>query len=280
MNTLYIEEQLAAFSAYLQGMEKSRGTVENYIRYVRRFLCWLSGDIISREEVCRWKQRLSDKGYQSATINAMLVALNAYLKWLGKPECCVKTLRLQKRMFRDASRELTRQEYEKLIASARDRDKERLALLMETICATGIRVGEVGYITVEAVRLGYAEVRLKGKIRRILLPGKLRRKLRQYAKKQKIVSGEVFITRNGKGMNRRQIWAQMKRLCSRAGVETRKVFPHNLRHLFAVTFYAVSKDIARLADVLGHSSVETTRIYLLSNGAEHLKQMERLKLVL
>ena len=168
----------------------------------------------------------------------------------------------------------------RLIDTAAQAGKERLALLMETICATGIRVSEVRYITVEALKIGRAEIRLKGKIRTILLPHKLRRKLEKYVKKQKIASGEIFLTRSGKGLSRRQIWAEMKALCRHAGVEAGKVFPHNLRKLFASTFYRVYKDIVRLADILGHSSVETTRIYLLTAGEEHRRQIERLRLIL
>ena len=189
----------------------------------------------------------------------------------------VKALRLQRRVFRDQSRELTREEYGRLLAAADG--KPRLALLMETICSTGIRVSEVQYITVEAAREGRADISLKGKIRTILLPGKLCRKLLKYAKQQKTASGEIFLTRSGKGLTRRQIWAEMKALCVKAGVERSKVFPHNLRHLFACAFYRVTRDIARLSDVLGHSSIETTRIYLISTGAEHARALDRLGLV-
>ena len=176
-------------------------------------------------------------------------------------------------------RELTREDYDRLIATARQLGRERLALLMETICATGIRVSEVKYLTVEAVEAGRAEISLKGKIRTILIPGKLCRKLRKYARTQKIVSGEIFLTRNGKGLSRRQIWAEMKSLCAKAGVEATKVFPHNLRHLFAQAFYRVCRDVVKLADVLGHSSIETTRIYLISTGEEHVRQLDRLGLI-
>ena len=191
----------------------------------------------------------------------------------------MKFLKIQRRMFRDQSRELTREEYDLLVSTARASGKERLALLMEAICATGVRVSEVRYLTVEAARAGRADISLKGKIRTILLPGKLCRKLLKYARKNKTASGEIFITRSGKSMSRRQIWAEMKALCRAAGVDPRKVYPHNLRHLFARIFYKSCKDIARLADVLGHSSIETTRIYLVTTGAEYTKQLERLGLV-
>ena len=187
---------------------------------------------------------------------------------------------MQRRLFRSAERDLSREEYLRLIETAQAEGKERLALLMETICATGIRVSEVRYITVEAAKQGRAEISLKGKIRTILLPGKLCRKLLKYAKRQKTASGEIFLTRNGTGLSRRQIWAEMKAICRAAGVAASKVFPHNLRHLFARTFYRVTRDVAKLADVLGHSSIETTRIYLISTGAEHLRQLGRLQLIL
>ena len=166
----------------------------------------------------------------------------------------------------------------RLLETAQGQGKERLGLLMETMCATGIRVSEVKYITVEAARMGRAEIALKGKIRTILLPGKLCRKLLKYAKKQKTGTGEIFLTRSGRGLSRRQIWAEMKALCARAGVAASKVFPHNLRHLFARTFYRVCRDVVQLADVLGHSSVETTRIYLASTGVEYVRRMDRLSL--
>lgn len=209
----------------------------------------------------------------------MLSALNSLLDFLGFGDCRVKFLKVQRRMFRDDSRDLTRSDYNALTAAAKAQNKTRLALLMEAICATGIRVNEVQYITVEAARAGRAEVALKGKIRTILIPSKLCRKLLKYAKKQKIASGEIFLTKSGKGLSRRQIWAEMKRLCAAAGVEPSKVFPHNLRHLFATAFYRACKDIAKLADVLGHSSIETTRIYLVTSGTEHRKQLDRLGLI-
>ena len=218
-------------------------------------------------------------GQAPATINAKLAALNRFFSFLGRPELRVRPLRIQRRLFRDDSRDLTREEYDRLLGAARALGRERLALLLEAICATGIRVSEVRYLTVEAVLAGRAVVRLKGKIRTILLPGKLCRKLLKYARKQKTASGEIFLTRSGRGLSRRQIWAEMKSLCARAGVEPTKVFPHNLRHLFARTFYRVCRDVAKLADVLGHSSIETTRIYLISTGAEHAGTLERMGLV-
>lgn len=218
-------------------------------------------------------------GRSSGTVNGALVAVNQFFKFLGWQECVVKGLRIQRKLFRDDRRELTRNEYERLLAAAHGLGRERLALLMETICATGIRVSEVRYITVEAVASGRAEISLKGKLRTILIPGKLCRKLKKYVKQQKIASGEIFLTRSGKGMSRKQIWAEMKAVCRKAEVAPSKVFPHNLRHLFARIFYQVCRDVVKLADVLGHSSIETTRIYLISTGAEHARQLDRLGLV-
>ena len=272
--------QLAAYAAYLHTEERSPGTVEKYLRDVQAFARWLDGRPVTRVLAAGWKEYLHSQGYAPVTINAMLAALNSLLRFLGREDCRVKFLKIQRRLFREAGRELTRPEYERLLMAARERGQDRLALLMETICATGIRVSEVRYITVEAARRGRAEIALKGKIRTILIPNKLCRKLLKYAGKHKTVSGEIFLTRNGTSMSRRQIWAELKRLCQYAGVESTKVFPHNLRHLFATTFYKVCKDIARLADVLGHSSIETTRIYLLTSGREHARQLDRLGLVL
>ena len=272
-------ERIAAYGQYLRTEERSSGTVEKYLRDVRAFAAWMGGVPVTKELAAGWKEHLHFQGYAPATINSMLAAINGLFHFLGWDGCRVKFLKVQRRLFRDAGRELTRPEYERLLAAARERGRERLALLMETICATGIRVSEVRYITVEAAQWGRAEISLKGKIRTILLPGKLCRKLLKYAKKHKTASGEIFLTKSGKSLSRRQIWAELKRLCKYAGVESSKVFPHNLRHLFATIFYRACKDIARLADVLGHSSIETTRIYLVTSGAEHARQLERLGLV-
>ena len=272
-------QQLTTFARHLRQAERSPGTIENYLRHVRAFAAWLAGRPVTKEAAADWKEYLLDKGYCPSTINAMLGGLNRFFAFAGWIECQVKSLRLQRQLFRDDSKELTRAEYDRLIAAAHALGRERLALLMETICATGIRVSEVKYLTVETVECGRAEIALKGKIRTILIPGKLRKKLLKYAHKNKTASGEIFLTRNGKGMSRKQIWAEMKAICEKAGVAPSKVFPHNLRHLFARTFYKVCRDVAKLADVLGHSSIETTRIYLISTGAEHASLLERLRLV-
>lgn len=273
-------EQIAAFERYLQREERAPGTIEKYLRDVRAFSLWLDGRTVMKETGVEWKAHLLGRGYVPVTINSMLAAVNAFFRFAGWDDCRTRFLKIQRRMFRDPARELSREEYERLLAAAHALGRERLALLMETICATGIRVSEVPYITVEAARRGRVDVALKGKIRTILLPGKLCRKLLKYAGHKKIASGEIFLTGSGNMLSRRQIWAEMKRLCKHAGVETSKVFPHNLRHLFATVFYRACKDIVQLADVLGHSSVETTRIYLLTAGSEHRRQLEQLGLIL
>ena len=275
-----ISEHIQAYANHLRLEEKSAATVEKYLRDIRSFICWPDGREITKERTAEWKAHLTEQGYAPASVNAMLSALNGLLDFLELGTCRVKFLKLQRRMFRDDGRDLTRSDYDALTAAAKARGKVRLALLMEAICATGIRVSEVKYLTVEAAQAGRAEISLKGKIRTILIPAKLCRKLLKYSKKQKIVSGEIFLTRNGTHLSRRQIWAEMKGLCRTAGVAPSKVFPHNFRHLFATAFYRASHDIVKLADVLGHSSIETTRIYLLTSGAEHQRQLDRLGLVL
>lgn len=276
---LITREHLAAYESYLITEERSTGTVENYLRAAQAFLAWTDGRPADKKLAFAWRDHLLAHGYAPVTINAMLAALNGLFRFLGWEDCRVKFLKVQRRLFRDVQRELTRSEYERLLETAQARGQTRLTLLIETICATGIRVSEVRYITVEAARRGQTEILLKGKIRTILLPNKLCRKLLKYARKNKTVSGEIFLTRNGTSLSRRQIWAELKRLCQYAGVEPSKVFPHNLRHLFATIFYKACKDIVRLADVLGHSSIETTRIYLLTSGTEHARQIESLGLI-
>ena len=274
---LVTERTVEGFRRELLRREYSHGTAESYVRSIRAFARW-SGGAVDRGLVLTWKARLTAQ-YAPATVNAMLAGINRFFAFMGWPECKVKALRLQRRSFREAERELDREEYRTLVRTARTLGRERLALVMETICATGIRVGEVPYITVEALRRGKAVVALKGKVRTILLPEKLCKKLLKYAKRQKITSGEVFLTGGGKRLSRVQIWAEMKRLCCAAGVAADKVFPHNLRHLFARTFYRACQDVVKLADILGHSSIETTRIYLLTTGTEHLRRLERLGLL-
>lgn len=303
----FTEEDIRSYRRYLQREEYGEGTVKKYLRDIRAFIVWrecrkelerntADGEpnekktadkgtteerraAVDKTTAVEWKSYLIGKGYAPVTVNAMLSALNGFLRFMGWEESRVKFLKVQRCLFRDKERELNRGEYERLIDAAVRHGDNRLALLIETICATGIRVSEVQYITMEAVKNRRAVISLKGKIRTILLPGKLCKKLQDYARKEKIRSGEIFIRKSGKGIGRSQIWREMKKLCEKAGVEKRKVFPHNLRRLFARTFYKVSKDIAELADILGHSSIETTRIYLISTGEGHARRMERLQLI-
>ena len=272
-------EQIASYGQFLYRNERSPGTIEKYLRDINTFVQWLGNRDVTKELTADWKACLLEQGYAPVTINSMLSALNGLFKFLGWNECQVKFLKIQRRLFRDTNRELTRSEYDRLLATAKELGRDRLALLIETIGATGIRVSEVKYITVEAAQRGKAEISLKGKIRVILLSAKLCRKLLRYAKKQKTASGAIFRTKSGKELSRRQIWAELKGLCKHAGVEPGKVFPHNLRHLFATVFYRTCRDIAKLADLLGHSSIETTRIYLVTSGTEHQREIDRLGLV-
>ena len=276
---MQIAKILKEFEEYLIQEEREKATIGKYLRDAECFLVWLGNRELSKKQVVLWKEELTEKQYSPITINGKLAAINKLLLSLGKPECRVKYLKIQRRLFRSTERDLTKEEYTRLVETAFSDGRERLALLMESICATGIRVSEVQYLTVETAEAGRAEISLKGKIRTILIPGKLCRKLLKYAKKQKIASGEIFLTRSGKAMSRHQIWAEMKALCAQAKVQASKVFPHNLRHLFARTFYRACRDVVRLAGVLGHSSIETTRIYLITTGIEYRKQMSRLGLI-
>ena len=278
-NHILTDRQIVSFQQHLKSEDREQSTIEKYLRDLRHFMIWLAGREVTVEITVEWKYHLRTEGYKPETINSKLSALNKFFTFMQWPECRVRYLKIQRKLFRGREKELTKEEYLRLLETANILGKTRLGLLIETICATGIRVSEVRYITIEAIQSGYVDVALKGKIRTILLPGKLCRKLQKYARKQKITSGEIFLTRSGKGISRRQIWAEMKALCKKASVAPSKVFPHNLRHLFARTFYRACRDVAKLADVLGHSSIETTRIYLISTGTEHARQIERLGLI-
>lgn len=271
--------QTLAFAKHLQREERAKATIEKYLRDTQAFIAWQGREAVTRESVLVWREHLLTAGLSPVTVNAKLSALNSLFRFLNWEDCLVKLLKIQRRVFRESSRELSREEFNRLIETARSQGRERLELLMETICATGIRVSEIRHITVEAAGRGMAEVRMKGKIRTILLPHKLCRKLLKYARKQKTTAGEIFLTGSGRGLSRKQIWREMKSLCEKARVEPSKVFPHNLRHLFATLFYRVCRDIVKLADILGHSSIETTRIYLISTGTEHARWMERLGVI-
>lgn len=271
-------EHIDAYCLSLLADERAAGTISKYRRDLTAFARWLDGRAVTKESATAWKACLLNRDYAPRTINSMLAALNSFFRFMDW-NIKVKFLKIQRQIFRDSSRELSKAEYDRLLTAARESGQERLALIMETLCATGIRVSELRYITVEAALAGRATITLKGKIRTILLPAKLCRKLVKYARKQKTASGEIFLTKSGRPITRRQVWFELKRLCKAAGVEPTKVFPHNLRHLFATTFYRAQRDIVRLADMLGHSSIDTTRIYLTVSGTEQQRQLDRLGLV-
>lgn len=279
-STTITHSSLAAYANYLQMEERSVGTVDNYLRSLRTFVKWLGGAQVDKAVVGQWKEHLLDLGYAPVTINAMLAAVHSYLHFRGWDQFRVHYLRVQRRLFRDDERALSRDEYMRLLRTAYSSGQRQLGLIIETLGATGIRVSELSAITVEVVKNGHADIRLKGKIRTILIPHKLSRKLQAYARAKKITSGAIFITTGGKSISRFKIWAAMKQLAKRSGVAPGKVFPHNLRHLFATEFYAHNHDIARLADLLGHSSIETTRLYLAVPGRKCLRQLESLRLIL
>lgn len=276
----YLKKQMSDFYNCLILEEKEQSTIEKYLSEMQSFTLWLGERSITKRVIFEWKEHLCQCDYQANTINAKISVLNKFLCFIGIPEYKLKYLKIQKKLFCSTEKELNKEEYRRLLKIAEQQGKTRLSLLIETICATGIRVSEVKYITIKAIQTGQVNISLKGKIRTILLPNKLCRKLIKYAKKQNITSGEIFLTRNNKVISRRQIWAEMKALCEKANVAHSKVFPHNLRHLFARTFYRACKDISKLADVLGHSNINTTRIYLISTGIEHKEKMEKLGLIL
>ena len=270
-------EQIARFSAHLFREEKSTATQEKYLRDVGAFYRYVAGRAVTKELVVSYKQNCVEQGYAVRSINSMLASVNSLLDFLGWQDCKVKNIRLQRQTYCTEEKELTKGEYLSLLEAAQK--NEQLYMVLQTICGTGIRVSELQYFTVEAVSTGTITVDCKGKNRRILIPGKLRKLLLRYAKSRNICSGPIFITRKGNPLNRSNIWAAMKKLCKAAGVAATKVFPHNLRKLFARTFYGIEKDIAKLADILGHSSINTTRIYIMTTGTEHRRKIERLGLV-
>ena len=280
MEKILTEKSVEDFVYFLRNEEKSRNTVEKYLRDAKAFFAFLKGEEVTKETVIAYKQRLLENGYAPRSVNSVLASLNSLFAFLGWHDCRVKALKLQRQIFCPEEKELTKAEYERLCRAAKEKHNERLNLILQTICGTGIRVSELSFITAEAVKSGEAVVSLKGKTRTVFLVKPLQKKLLRYLAEQKIQSGPVFVTRTGKPMSRTNIWREMKGLCGEAGVNPQKVFPHNLRHLFARVFYGIEKDIAKLADILGHSSIETTRIYIISTGTEHRRRMERMRLIL
>lgn len=272
----------AAVTTYLQFLkiqEKSKGTLEKYQRELLDLAKYLAGKKVTREDLVVWKEEL-EKRYSPAGVNGRLVAANGFFSFYGRYDLRLKLLKIQKEIFMKEEKELTRAEYGRLVRTVERKGKERLSLLIQTICATGIRVSELEFITVEAVKRGRAEVNCKGKRRVIFLPARLQKKLKAYAAKKGISEGVIFAAKSGRPLHRGNIWAEMKKLCKDAEVSPEKVFPHNLRHLFARIFYSLDKDIAKLADMLGHSNIETTRIYIMESGRIHRQKLERMRLVL
>ena len=261
--------------------ERGAATIDKYRRDLMRFYEFLPPDkAVDKAVVLSWKEQLVARKYASSSVNVMLASVNGLLTFAGHSEWRAKFLKRQRAAFCDERRELRRAEYEKLVETARREKKTRLTLMMETICSTGIRVSELAFVTVEAVRAGRAELMLKGKCRRILFPAALVRKLSRYAAERRIARGPIFTDKSGSPVSRHRVWYEMKKLGARAGVAASKVFPHNLRHLFARTCYALERDLSKLADLLGHSSVETTRLYIITAGVEHLRQLDKMKLVI
>ena len=268
------------FKEYLIDNDKSAYTVEKYIRDVMKFKDFAGDCEKVKETAGEYKNYLVRKGYSVRSINSMLSSVNALFEYLDRNDLKIKTIKMQRSVYCPEDKELTRAEYQRLCTAANMKKNNRLELIIETACSTGIRIGELKYITVESAKCGEAVVTLKGKTRYVFIPKELKRKLLRYSKELGIKEGMIFVTRTGKAVNRTNVWRDMKNLCRNAGVMPEKVFPHNLRHLFARTFYNIDKDIAKLADILGHSSIDTTRIYIISTGAEHRRLINKMKLIL
>ncbi len=273
-------EAIDCFKKHLREEEKSENTIEKYLRDVRAFAAYLSGIEVTKETVIAYKSRLLAENYAVRSINSILASVNSLFAFLGWADLKVKSIKIQRQIYCPEEKELTKAEYMRLVNTAKQKGNERLNLILQTICDTGIRVSELQYITVDAVKNGEAIVSLKGKTRSVFIVKDLKKKLLRYAAEQGITSGTIFITRTGRPISRTNIWREMKSLCVQAGVNPQKVFPHNLRHLFARIFYGLEKDIAKLADILGHSSINTTRIYIMSTGNKHRRRMEHMRLII
>ena len=279
MNKREINQKLIVnYKNHLIDEEKSLSKITKYIRYIEKFYQYAYKKEVTKELVKLYKEELM-KSYKPTSINSMLAALNQFFEYNGWLECKIKELKIQKRVFLEESKELSKDEYKRLVNAARKQKNERLYVLLQAICSTGIRVSEHRYITVQALKDGYAQIYNKGKVREIFFSDDLKRILLKYCHKNKIENGAIFVTRSGRPLDRSNIWKAMKDLCDDAKVERSKVYPHNLRHLFAVTYYNLKKDIARLADLLGHSSMDTTRIYTMSSGREFKRYFDQMDLV-
>lgn len=271
-------EIVAKFKKYLTEEEKAKATIEKYVRDVISFMKWLSGRAVEKSIVLEYKQELLEE-YSPASVNSILSSLNNFFVFNEWFSCKVKTLKIQRQIFSRQDKELTKAEYDRLLRAAKNKENWRLYLLMQTICSTGIRISELQYVSVEAARAKKAIINCKGKIRQVILPKQLCRMLLKYAKENDIKSGSVFVTKTGKPLDRSNVWKMLKNLCDAANVSKAKVFPHNFRHLFARTYYSLEKDISRLADILGHSNVNTTRIYTMESGNVHRMQIQKLGLL-
>lgn len=274
------DDKISSFAIYLKNEEKSRNTIEKYIRDVKLFFAYVKSVEITKEKVIAYKNKLICNNYAIRSVNSMIASINSLFVFLGWLDLKAKNIKLQRQIYYPEEKELTKAEYIRLCRTAERKHNERLNLILQTICGTGIRVSELRFITVEAVKSNVAIVSLKGKTRSVFIVKELKKKLLRYAKNQNIKSGMIFVTRTGKAINRTNIWREMKSLCKDANVNPQKVFPHNLRHLFARVFYGIEKDIAKLADILGHSSIYTTRIYIISTGTEHRRCMENMRLII
>ena len=279
-NRIITEDTIEDFRRILIHAEKGKQTIEKYIRDINKLKEYANGRNISKELLLEYKEYLENSGkYKISSINSYLAAANHYCEVMGWMDIRVKMIKMQRETFVPENKEITMHEYEKLIKAAYKKGNERLALIIETLGSTGIRISELSNITVESLKHGMTDIHNKGKVRRILYPTELRKLLKDYIRKENITQGSIFVTAKGNPMNRSNIWRMMKRLCKAAGVNEEKVYPHNMRHLFARAFYKVKNDIAKLADVLGHSSIDTTRIYIKSTGREHIRQLDRMNMV-
>ncbi len=272
-------ESIGDYFNYLVNEEKAPATIKKYIRDILDFSLWLSGKAAEKSDVIEYKAQLNMR-YAPSSVNAILASVNGFFSYMGWYDLKVKALKIQRQIFASAEKELSKNEYERLVRAARESNNMRLYLLMQTICSTGIRVSELSCITAESVSSGVAYISCKGKRRQVFLPKQLCRALKKYIGMKKIKNGPIFTTKSGKPLDRSNIWSEMKKLCNEAGVSEKKVFPHNLRHLFARTYYNLKKDVVRLADILGHSNINTTRIYTIESGEVHRKQVEMLGLLL
>lgn len=280
MGTKIIQEgQIKEFQAYLMREERAATTIAKYSHDLRLFVNFLGGSEVSKEQVIKFKDWLI-QNYHIGSVNSMVAAVNSFLDYAGWPECRVKLIKVQRQLFCEEEKELHKNEYYRLVKTAQDQGNERLAIMMQTLCGLGLRVSELRFVTVRAVKEGKLQIFNKGKNRNVVVSGKLRELLLLYIEAQEIKKGEVFVTKTGRPLDRSNIWREMKRLYEEAQVTEQKVFPHNLRHLFARTYYEMKNDVVRLADIMGHSSIETTRIYTTSSGQEYRQQLESLELVL